>query len=196
MLSTIFRTAIFQTAILNRIPRPDVVCFEKDLLTGKILSHLHPESKVEITGFEDSGLRYLNRFDITASNIPFGDVAVFDPAFTKSKSLVRQHAAKSLHNYFFLKGLDNLREGGILAYITSQGVLDSPVNEDIRYQLMQHSHLISAIRLPNNLFTDGAGTEVGSDLIILQKEIRQGQNRLPKTNKHSSLPTNYRKEST
>ena len=151
-------------------PRPDVVCFEKDLLTGKILSHLHPESKVEITGFEDSGLRYLNRFDITASNIPFGDVAVFDPAFTKSKSLVRQHAAKSLHNYFFLKGLDNLREGGILAYITSQGVLDSPVNEDIRYQLMQHSHLISAIRLPNNLFTDGAGTEVGSDLIILQKK--------------------------
>lgn len=149
---------------------PDIVCFEKDLLTGKILSHLHPEAKVEITGFEDSGLRYLNRFDITASNIPFGDVAVFDPSFTKSKSLVRQHAAKSLHNYFFLKGLDNIREGGILAFITSQGVLDSPANENIRYQLMQHSHLVSAIRLPNNLFTDGAGTEIGSDLIILQKK--------------------------
>lgn len=152
------------------LPRPEVVCFEKDLLTGKILSHLHPEAKVEITGFEDSGLRYLNRFDITASNIPFGDVAVFDPSFTKSRSLVRQHAAKSLHNYFFLKGLDNIREGGILAFITSQGVLDSPANENIRYQLMQHSHLVSAIRLPNNLFTDGAGTEVGSDLIILQKK--------------------------
>lgn len=150
--------------------RSEIVCFEKDLLTGKILSHLHPEAKVEITGFEDSGLRYLNRFDITASNIPFGDVAVFDPSFTKSKSLVRQHAAKSLHNYFFLKGLDNIREGGILAFITSQGVLDSPANENIRYQLMQHSHLVSAIRLPNNLFTDGAGTEVGSDLIILQKK--------------------------
>ena len=150
--------------------RPEIVCFEKDLLTGKILSHLHPEAKVEITGFEDSGLRYLNRFDITASNIPFGDVAVFDPSFTKSRSLVRQHAAKSLHNSFFLKGLDNIREGGILAFITSQGVLDSPANENIRYQLMQHSHLVSAIRLPNNLFTDGAGTEVGSDLIILQKK--------------------------
>lgn len=152
------------------LSHPEIVCFEKDLLTGKILSHLHPEAKVEITGFEDSGLRYLNRFDITASNIPFGDVAVFDPSFTKSKSLVRQHAAKSLHNYFFLKGLDNIREGGILAFITSQGVLDSPANENIRYQLMQHSHLVSAIRLPNNLFTDGAGTEVGSDLIILQKK--------------------------
>ena len=152
------------------LSRPEIVCFEKDLLTGKILSHLHPEAKVEITGFEDSGLRYLNRFDITASNIPFGDVAVFDPSFTKSKSLVRQHAAKSLHNYFFLKGLDNIREGGMLAFITSQSVLDSPANENIRYQLMQHSHLVSAIRLPNNLFTDGAGTEVGSDLIILQKK--------------------------
>ena len=160
------RTGLSPTGLL----RPEVVCFEKDLLTGKILSHLHPEAKVEITGFEDSGLRYLNRFDITASNIPFGDVAVFDPSFTKSKSLVRQHAAKSLHNYFFLKGLDNIREGGILAFITSQGVLDSPANENIRYQLMQHSHLVSAIRLPNNLFTDGAGTEVGSDLIILQKK--------------------------
>lgn len=161
-----FRTGLSPTGS----SRPEIVCFEKDLLTGKILSHLHPEAKVEITGFEDSGLRYLNRFDITASNIPFGDVAVFDPSFTKSKSLVRQHAAKSLHNYFFLKGLDNIREGGILAFITSQGVLDSPANENIRYQLMQHSHLVSAIRLPNNLFTDGAGTEVGSDLIILQKK--------------------------
>lgn len=160
------RTGLFPA----ELSRPEIVCFEKDLLTGKILSHLHPEAKVEITGFEDSGLRYLNRFDITASNIPFGDVAVFDPSFTKSKSLVRQHAAKSLHNYFFLKGLDNIREGGILAFITSQGVLDSPANENIRYQLMQHSHLVSAIRLPNNLFTDGAGTEVGSDLIILQKK--------------------------
>ena len=152
------------------LPRPDVVCFEKDLLTGKILSHLHPETKVEIGGFEESGLRYLNRFDMTASNIPFGDVAVFDPSFTKSKNLVRQHAAKSLHNYFFLKGLDNLRDGGILAYITSQGVLDSPANQDIRHLLMKHSRLVSAIRLPNNLFTDGTGTEVGSDLIILQKK--------------------------
>ncbi len=154
-------------------PAPKIVCYEKDLITGKILSHLHPESKVEITGFEESGLRYLNHFDLTASNIPFGDVAVFDPSFTKSKSLVRQQAAKKLHNYFFLKGLDNLRAGGILAYITSQGVLDSESNQDIRYLLMQHSRLVSAIRLPNNLFTDDSGTEVGSDLIILQKRTER-----------------------
>jgi N12 class adenine-specific DNA methylase len=155
---------------LSQSPLQKTVCFEKDLLTGKILSHLHPESKVEIQGFEESGLRYANYFDVTASNIPFGDVAVFDPAFNRSKEPARQQAAKSIHNYFFLKGLDTLRDGGILAYITSQGVLNSPANEEIRRQLMRHSRLVSAIRLPNNLFSDSAGTEVGSDLIILQKE--------------------------
>ena len=155
---------------LSQSPLQKTVCFEKDLLTGKILSHLHPESKVEIQGFEESGLRYANYFDVTASNIPFGDVAVFDPAFNRSKEPARQQAAKSIHNYFFLKGLDTLRDGGILAYITSQGVLNSPANEEIRRQLMRHSRLVSAIRLPNDLFSDSAGTEVGSDLIILQKE--------------------------
>lgn len=159
----------FQQSSVQQSPMK-AVCFEKDLLTGKILSGLHPESKVEIQGFEESGLRYLNHFDVTASNIPFGDVAVFDPSFNKSKEPARQQAAKSIHNYFFLKGLDGLRDGGILAYITSQGVLNSPANEEIRRQLMRHSHLVSAIRLPNNLFVDNAGTEVGSDLIILQKE--------------------------
>ena len=169
----VFVDAFQQQFSEQQLPHSKVVCYEKDLLTGKILSHLHPEAKVGIAGFEDSGLRYLNHFDLTASNIPFGDVAVFDPSFTRSKNLIRQQAAKSLHNYFFLKGLDNLRPGGILAYITSQGVLDSQANQDIRYQLMQHSRLVSAIRLPNNLFTDGAGTEVGSDLIILQKRAEK-----------------------
>ena len=169
----VFVDAFQQQLSGQKLPHPDVVCYEKDLLTGKILSHLHPEAKVEITGYENSGLHYLNHFDLATSNIPFGDMAVFDPSFTKSKNLVRQQAAKSLHNYFFLKGLDNLRAGGIMAYITSQGVLDSQANQEIRHQLMQQSRLVSAIRLPNNLFTDGAGTEVGSDLIILQKRANR-----------------------
>lgn len=166
----VFVDAFQQPISGQQLPQAEVVCYEKDLITGKILSQLHPEAKVEITGFEDSGLRHLNRFDMTASNIPFGDIAVFDPSFNQSKEPARQQAAKSIHNYFFLKGLDNLREGGILAYITSQGVLNSPANEEIRSQLMRHSRLVSAIRLPNNLFSDGAGTDVGSDLIILQKK--------------------------
>lgn len=166
----VFVDAFQQHISEQKLPQVEVVSYEKDLLTGKILSQLHPEAKVEITGFEDSGLRHLNRFDMTASNIPFGDIAVFDPSFNRSKEPARQQAAKSIHNYFFLKGLDNLRDGGILAYITSQGVLNSPANEEIRSQLMRHSRLVSAIRLPNNLFSDNAGTDVGSDLIILQKE--------------------------
>lgn len=178
----VFVDAFQQQLSGQKLPHPDVVCYEKDLLTGKILSHLHPEAKVEITGYENSGLHYLNHFDLAASNIPFGDMAVFDPSFTKSMNLVRQQAAKSLHNYFFLKGLDNLRIGGIMAYITSQGVLDSQANQEIRYQLMQHSRLVSAIRLPNNLFTDGAGTAVGSDLIILQK--RAGRTELLTQDEH------------
>src|SRR5690606_13605930 len=80
-----------------------------------------------------------------------------------------------IHNYFFLKGADMLRDGGILAYVTSQGILNSPKNEPIRRALMQDNNLVSVIRLPNNLFTDYAGTEVGSDLIILQKNTaKQG----------------------
>ncbi|MGV2481021.1 UNVERIFIED_CONTAM: N-6 DNA methylase, partial [Salmonella enterica subsp. enterica serovar Weltevreden] len=78
-------------------------------------------------------------------------------------------AARSIHNYFFLKGADMLREGGLLAYITSQGILNSPKNEPIRRALMQDNNLVSVVRLPNSLFTEYAGTEVGSDLIILQK---------------------------
>lgn len=166
----VFVDAFQQQISEQKLPQAEVVSYEKDLLTGKILSQLHPEVKVEITGFEDSGLRHFNRFDMTASNIPFGDIAVFDPSFNRSKEPARQQAAKNIHNYFFLKGLDSLRDGGILAYITSQGVLNSPANEEIRSQLMRHSRLVSAIRLPNNLFSDGAGTDVGSDLIILQKE--------------------------
>ncbi|GHT08982.1 DNA methylase [Bacteroidia bacterium] len=150
-------------------PTMETVCFEKDLLTGKILSHLQPEDKVHIRGFEEIENRPDNQFDIVSSNIPFGDVSVFDTAFSNSKDPTLRQASRTIHNYFFMKGLDVLREGGIQAFITSQGVMDSPANEPIRHRLMENASLISAIRLPNNLFTDHAGTEVGSDLIILQK---------------------------
>ena len=82
----------------------------------------------------------------------------------------RRFALGSLHNYFFVKGLDAVREGGIVAFITSQGVMSSAMGTPVRQYLMQRARLLSAIRLPNNLFTDYAGTEVGSDLIVLQKE--------------------------
>ncbi|WP_257213663.1 SAM-dependent methyltransferase [Sphingobacterium sp. 1.A.4] len=147
----------------------NVTAYEKDLLTGKILKQLYSESNIRISGFEEIPETEKNSYDVVASNIPFGDTSVFDLSYSRSKDTAKVQAARSIHNYFFLKGTDMLREGGLLMYITSQGILNSQKNEPIRRALMQDNNLISVVRLPNNLFTEYAGTEVGSDLIILQK---------------------------
>ena len=163
----------FLEAFASKNTRADVMAFEKDLLTGRILACLHPDKKVRVEGFERIEKPFNDYFDVAVSNIPFGDVAVFDPAFSASEAPARRMATKAIHNYFFLKGLDAVRDGGIVAFITSQGVLNSPQNEAIRLEMMEKARLVSAIRLPNNLFTDNAGTEVGSDLVILQKDTRK-----------------------
>ena len=163
----------FLEAFARKNTRADVMAFEKDLLTGRILACLHSDKKVRVEGFERIEKPFNDYFDVAASNIPFGDVAVFDPAFSASEAPARRMATKAIHNYFFLKGLDAVRDGGIVAFITSQGVLNSPQNEAIRLEMMEKARLVSAIRLPNNLFTDNAGTEVGSDLVILQKDTRK-----------------------
>ena len=159
----------FVDAVLGYKPDADIMAFEKDLMTGRILKHLHPDQKVRVQGFEKIEKPFTDYFDLVISNIPFGDVAVFDPEFTGSHDPARRSAAKTIHNYFFLKSLDTVREGGIVAFITSQGVLDAPSNAPIREYMMKHANPVGIARLPNNLFTDNAGTEVGSDLIILQK---------------------------
>lgn len=148
-----------------------ITAYEKDLLTGMVLKHLYPQNTIRISGFEGIPEKELSSYDVVASNIPFGDTSVFDLTFSRSKSTAKIQAARSIHNYFFLKATDMLRNGGIIAFITSQGVLNSPTNRIIREALMREHKLISAIRLPNNLFTEYAGTEVGSDLIVLQKNI-------------------------
>ena len=148
----------------------EVTAFEKDLLTGKVLKAIYPDADVHIAGYETIEEKFRNHFDVASSNIPFGDVSVFDPVYTNSGSDANRMASKAIHNYFFLKTLDNVREGGLVAFITSQGVMDSPRNKPIRRAMMERANLVGAVRLPNNLFTDEAGTEVGSDLIILQKD--------------------------
>ena len=149
--------------------QPNVTAYEKDLLTGKILKQLYPESNIRVSGFEEIPEKEQNTYDVIASNIPFGDTSIFDLSYSRSKDEAKIQASRSIHNYFFLKGTDMLRDGGLLAFVTSQGILNSPKNEPIRRALMQNSSLVSVVRLPNNLFTEYAGTEVGSDLIILQK---------------------------
>ncbi|MDV3822386.1 DNA methylase [Elizabethkingia anophelis] len=153
--------------------QPKITAYEKDLLTGKVLKQLYPESTIRISGFEEIPEKEQNSYDVVASNIPFGDTSVFDLSFSRSKDNAKVQASRSIHNYFFLKGNDMLREGGLQAFITSQGVLNSPKNEPIRRALMENNNLVSVVRLPNNLFTDYSGTEVGSDLIILQKNTEK-----------------------
>lgn len=153
--------------------QPNVTGYEKDLLTGKILKQLYPESNIRVSGFEEIPEKEQNTYDVIASNIPFGDTSIFDLSYSRSKDEAKIQASRSIHNYFFLKGTDMLRDGGLLAFVTSQGILNSPKNEPIRRALMENSNLVSVVRLPNNLFTEYAGTEVGSDLIILQKNTEK-----------------------
>lgn len=150
-----------------------VDAMEKDLLTSRILMALHPLGKdrilVDRQPFEAIDLRD-ERYDLITSNIPFGDFMVYDRDYSKGKDAVKKESTRAIHNYFFVKALDCTKEGGMVAFITSQGVLDSPSNTPIRTYLMQNSRLVSALRLPSGMFSDNAGTDVGSDLIVLQKQ--------------------------
>ena len=185
----------FVDSVLDNNPKADIMAFEKDLLTGKILRHLYPELKVRIEGFEKIEKPFNDYFDLAISNIPFGDVAVFDPSYTAMKGM-RALVTRRIHNYFFVKALDTVRDGGLVAFITSQGVLNAKNNSAARFMMLYHADLVSAIRLPNNLFTENANTEVGSDLIILQKntqkESLRGDDNLLDTVYHDEnrIPTN------
>ena len=185
----------FVDSVLDNNPKADIMAFETDLLTGKILRHLHPEQKVRIEGFEKIEKPFNDYFDLAISNIPFGDVAVFDPSYTAMKGM-RALVTRRIHNYFFVKALDTVRDGGLVAFITSQGVLNAKNNSAARFMMLYHADLVSAIRLPNNLFTENANTEVGSDLIILQKncqkESLRGDDNLLDTvyNDENRIPTN------
>ena len=185
----------FVDSVLDNNPKADIMAFEKDLLTGKILRHLHPEQKVRIEGFEKIEKPFNDYFDLAISNIPFGDVAVFDPSYTAMKGM-RALVTRRIHNYFFVKALDTVRDGGLVVFITSQGVLNAKNNSAARFMMLYHADLVSAIPLPNNLFTENANTEVGSDIIILQKntqkESLRGDDNLLDTvyNDENRIPTN------
>lgn len=168
-------TGIFVQAARAHNPHAEITGFEKDPATGLILKHLHPESQVRIQGFERIEPKYASHYDMAVSNIPFGDVALFDPFFSTHTDPIRRQGTRTLHNYFFMKSVDTVREGGLIAFITSQGVLNAEQGRPIREWLMKRCDVVSAVRLPNNLFFDHAGTEVGSDLIILQKKTLTGE---------------------
>ena len=147
---------------------------ENDIITGLVLSLLHDEATTVTGGFETIDRQELEhqKFDVIASNIPFGNFRVFDADFWKKGGIYEQ-AAKTIHNYFFVKAMELLAEGGLLAFVTSRGVADTPGNKFVREYLVSHADLISAVRLPDTLFMQTSGIEVGSDLLIFQKHTNK-----------------------
>lgn len=132
---------------------------ELDSISGRIAKKLYPESDIQIKGFEETNFSN-NFFDIAIGNVPFGDFKVNDREYDKNKFLI--------HDYFFAKTLDKVRNGGIVAFITSSGTLDKK-DESIRRYLAARGEFLGAIRLPNTTFKGQAGTEVTSDIIFLKK---------------------------
>ncbi len=132
---------------------------ELDSITGRIASLLYPEARIAVRGFEK--VHFPNSFfDVAVGNVPFGQYPVNDPAYNK--------LGFHIHNYFFAKALDQVRPGGIVAFLTSRYTLDAK-DEKVRRYLAQRAELLGAVRLPNNAFKANAGTEVVSDIIFLQK---------------------------
>jgi len=139
---------------------------ENDILTSKILTAINPEKKVISTGFESVPARINNSFNLVASNIPFGDFKVFDASYLNSKNIDLISSTNAIHTYFFEKGLDALKNGGVLAFIAPTGIMDARKHEQFRKHILSRAHLVSAVRLPENTFDS---TKAQSDLIILQK---------------------------
>lgn len=131
---------------------------EKDSLSGRIAQKLYPQADITIDGFENTRFND-NSFDVAIGNIPFGDFSVNDSKYNS------EHL--KIHDYFFLKSLDKVRDGGIVAFVTSKGTLDKK-DSSFRKTLAERADLVGAIRLPNNAFKS-AGTEVTPDIIFLQK---------------------------
>lgn len=139
------------------------VLVEKDSITGRIARLLYPGTDVRIQGFEDANLPS-NMMDLHISNVPFGNVRVFDQTFAGDRSYLRQ----SIHDYFFAKSLDRTRPGGLVAFVTSSFTADKATPR-VREYLAKNSELLGMIRLPNNAFLDNAGTKVTTDIIFLRK---------------------------
>ena len=131
---------------------------ELDSITGRIAKQLYPEAEITVAGFETT-----NRpgfFDLAVGNVPFGNYQVFDPEYNR--------LGFSIHNYFAAKMLDQVRPGGIVAFVTSRYTMDSR-DESVRRYLAERGELLGAIRLPNNAFRANAGTDVVTDIIFLQR---------------------------
>ena len=134
---------------------------ELDSITGRIAKKLYPQADITVAGFETTDRR--DFYDLAVGNVPFGQYKVNDKAYNK--------LGFSIHNYFFAKAIDQVRPGGVVAFVTSRYTMDSK-DSTARKHMAERADLLSAIRLPNNAFRANAGTDVVSDIIFLQKRDR------------------------
>ncbi|HEX3075776.1 MAG TPA: SNF2-related protein, partial [Lachnospiraceae bacterium] len=152
----------FFSMLPESLRQSDLHGVEIDSVSGRIAKQLYQKAHIEVSGFENT--KYEDGFfDVVVGNVPFGDFKVFDPKYNKYSFLI--------HDYFMAKSLDKVREGGVVALITSKGTLDKR-SSTFRKYLAQRAELIGAIRLPDTAFRSNAGTDVTADIIFLQKRNR------------------------
>ncbi len=159
---------IFITEAVNHFNAiQHITAVEKDILSGRVLTALSSSIPVPVTvqtkAFENTSLDDNGKYDLIVSNIPFGNFSVYDPDY-KSEAL-----SGKIHNYFFAKGLDKIRDGGILAYITTDAFLNNPSNQSAREYLFNKADFISVNVMPDNVMKDTGNTESPSHLLIVQK---------------------------
>ncbi|MBX2943666.1 MAG: N-6 DNA methylase, partial [Cyclobacteriaceae bacterium] len=170
-------TGNFVNALKKYFPQSSITAIEKDLLASEALKKLHPDIEVIHSGYEN----FKNRnFDLVVSNIPFGSTSVYDDQIFREAIPVKIKATTRIHNYYFVKSFDNLKSGGILAFVSTNGLMDSPGNREIREHLMKNADLISAVRLPNDTFAE-SGTFPVTDIILLRRNA-QKRNASPSEN--------------
>ena len=159
---------VFITEAVKFFPNlQQVTAVEKDMLTGRVLqavsSSLPASVRVHMSGFEEAPVKDNGQYDLIVSNIPFGNFSVYDPAYP-------DHALSGkIHNYFFAKGLDKIGNGGLLAYITTDGFLNNPSNKPAREYVFNRADFISLNVMPDNLMKSTGNTEAPSHLLLVQK---------------------------
>ncbi len=143
--------------------RSQRIAVELDPLTGKLLKHLYPNAEVHTMGYQEAPIAD-SSVDIAISNVPFGNIPIHDPSFSKGRRIL----TRSIHNYFFAKALKHLRPGGVLAFVTSHNTLDAPKARPVREMLAEQADMVAAVRLPKTTFPD---TDVVTDIIFMRKRL-------------------------
>lgn len=153
---------------IDFIEKSRIIGIELDPLTSEVLKGLYPNHIIRNSGYEETKIGS-NAADLIISNIPFGNYKVFDKEFIKSKDPVLRKAANKVHTYFFARALQDVKPNGLVAFVTTTGVMDAKDNRELRQMIEERAEFLGAIRLPNDAFKGNANTQVTTDIIFLRK---------------------------